>query len=121
MEYTIGKAAEVVGLSSYTLRYYENIGLLPEVKRNHKGIRIYKDSDIFWIDLIKCLKDTGMSIAEIQYIVELSLKGEDTIPERKEILRNHKINLEKQMEDLKVSMSKIDKKLEWYEGKDNKC
>lgn len=49
------------------------------VKRNDKGIRVYEDSDIFWIDLIKCLKDTGMTIAEIQYIVELSLKGDDTI------------------------------------------
>lgn len=121
MEYTISKAAETVGLSSYTLRYYEKIGLLPEVKRNENGIRIYKDSDIFWIDLIKCLKDTGMTIAEIQYIVELSLKGEDTIPTRKEILRNHKANLEKQMEALKVSMSKIDKKLEWYDDKSVEC
>lgn len=92
MEYTSGKAAEVVGLSTYTLRYYEDIGLLAEVKRNAKGIRVYKDSDIFWIDLIKCLKNTGMNIDEIQYIVELSLKGEDTIPERKEILKNHKAN-----------------------------
>ena len=121
MEYTISKAAEVVGLSSYTLRYYEKIGLLPEVKRNDKGIRIYNESDIFWIDLIKCLKDTGMTIGGIQYIVELSLRGEDTISKRKEILKNHKINLQKQIQNLELSMSKIDKKLDWYDGKGNGC
>lgn len=121
MEYTIGKAAEVVGLSSYTLRYYEKIGLLPLVKRNDKGIRVYEDSDIFWIDLIKCLKDTGMTIAEIQYIVELSLKGDDTVNERKEILKNHKRSLENEMDKLKISMGKIDKKLDWYDGKGNGC
>jgi len=121
MEYTISKASEIVGLSSYTLRYYEKEGLLPGIKRNENGIRIYKDSDIFWIELIKCLKDTGMPISEIHRIVELSLRGEHTIPERKEILRDHKKKLEEQMEQLKICSNKIDRKIEWYNGKIDNC
>ncbi|MEG1255935.1 MerR family transcriptional regulator [Clostridium sp.] len=121
MEYTISKAAEIVGVSSYTLRYYEKEGLLPYIERNESGIRVYKDSDIFWIELIKCLKDTGMSISEIHRIVELSLEGEHTIPERKEILKEHKKKLEEQMEQLRVCSNKIDKKIDWYNGKQDNC
>ncbi|MGL5379874.1 MerR family transcriptional regulator [Clostridium sp.] len=121
MEYSIGKAAEAVGLSTYTLRYYEKEGLLPEVKRNSNGVRVYDDSDIFWIDLIKCLKDTGMSMTEIKSIVELSLKGDSTINDRREILVNHKKTVELKIEELNKSIEKINKKLDWYDGKESSC
>lgn len=121
MDYTISKVAERTGLSSYTLRYYEKEGLLPEVKRNEKGIRMYGEEDIFWIELVKCLKDTGMSIAEIKHIIELSLEGDHTIEDRKNILLNHKVQLEEQIKGLQHCMDQIDKKLEWYEGKAKGC
>lgn len=121
MEYTISKVAERVGISTYTLRYYEKEGLLPEVKRNEKGIRIYDESDIVWIDLVKCLKETGMPIADIHTIVKLSLKGDQTIPTRKEILKKHKTQVQKQIEELNTYMKKIDYKIQWYEGKESSC
>ncbi|MGL4738614.1 MAG: MerR family transcriptional regulator [Cellulosilyticaceae bacterium] len=118
---TIGKVAERVGLSAHTLRYYEKEGLLPHVKKNEQGIRSYEEDDIIWIELIKCLKETGMSIGEIQQIVTLSLAGEGTIPERKTILENHKVKLQEQMAALHRSIAKIDKKLDWYNGKNTDC
>ncbi|WP_053986252.1 MerR family transcriptional regulator [Niameybacter massiliensis] len=121
MAYTIGKVAERVGLSTYTLRYYEKEGLLPGIQKNGQGIRIYQEDDIFWIELIKCLKETGMSIADIHYIVELSMEGEHTIPQRKQILNAHKRQLQEQMEIIQRSVRKIDKKIEWYDGKTKEC
>ncbi|MEG0005592.1 MAG: MerR family transcriptional regulator [Clostridium sp.] len=121
MNYTVGDVAKKVGLSSYTLRYYEKEGLLPNVARSDKGIRVYSDSDITWIELIKCLKSTGMSISEIRSIVELSLEGDGTIPTRKDILLNHRAKLELQIEDLVKCINKIDNKLDWYDGKSTKC
>ncbi|MDA3732147.1 MerR family transcriptional regulator [Niameybacter massiliensis] len=121
MAYTIGKVAERVGLSTYTLRYYEKEGLLPGIQKNGQGIRIYQEDDIFWIELIKCLKETGMSIADIHYIVELSMEGEHTIPQRKQILNAHKRQLQEQMEIIQRSVHKIDKKIEWYDGKTKEC
>jgi len=121
MEYTIGKTSELVGLSSYTLRFYEKEGLIPDVKRNKSGIRIYDDNDIFWIDLVRCLRDTGMPIPEIRSIVKLSLEGKETVLERKEILIQHKEKLLHQLEDIKQCISKIDKKLDWYDGKRKCC
>ena len=52
----------VVGLSSYTLRYYEKIGLLRHVKRSRSGHRVYSDRDVDWVNFIKRLKDTGMPL-----------------------------------------------------------
>ncbi|MGL4344888.1 MAG: MerR family transcriptional regulator [Cellulosilyticaceae bacterium] len=121
MTYTIGKVAGRVGLSTYTLRYYEKEGLLPEVKKNDKGIRLYQESDIVWIELIKCLKETGMSIAEIQNIVSLSIEGNHTIPDRKEILKAHQEKIHQQIAVLQTSLLKIDKKLDWYDGKHIDC
>lgn len=121
MAYTIGEVAKRVGLTTYTLRYYEKEGLLPEVKKDDRGVRVYEDTDLFWIELIKCLKDTGMTIAEIKHIVDLSIEGEHTIPNRKAILYNHKEALEKEIEVLQQSIMKINKKLDWYDGKMGKC
>ncbi|MGL4800245.1 MAG: MerR family transcriptional regulator [Cellulosilyticaceae bacterium] len=121
MKITIGKVAERVGLSTYTLRYYEKEGLLPYIQKDEHGNRYYSEDDIFWIELIKCLKDTGMSIVAIRHIVTLSLEGEHTIPKRKQILMHHKESLEKQMALLQKSMEKIDKKIAWYNGEDVHC
>jgi len=121
MEYTIGQAAETVGLTTYTLRYYEKEGLLSQIQRNKQGIRVFTEADIFWIDIIRCLKDTGMSISDIKHIVDLSRKGEHTIPERKQILKEHKKKIEIQISELQKSSNKIDRKLEWYDGMGNDC
>ncbi|WP_425446518.1 MerR family transcriptional regulator [Dethiothermospora halolimnae] len=117
MEYTIGKAAEAVGLTTYTLRYYEKEGLLPEIKRDKQGIRIFNEKDLSWIGLIRCLRNTGMSISDIKYILDLIREGEHTLPERIEILKSHKKKVQMQMEELQAHIDKIDKTLDWYSDK----
>ncbi len=115
MGYSIGQVAEIVGLTTYTLRYYEKEGLLPQIKRNENGIRVFSEDDIFWIDLVRCLRDTEMQISDIKYIINLSHKGEHTIPERKEILQEHRKKIVMKINELQKYIGKIDKKLEWYE------
>lgn len=92
---TIKEAAERVGLTVHTVRYYEQEGLLPFLKRDRHGKRIFEEPDLQWLGLVTCLRDTGMSIAEMRRIVELSVEGDHTIPARKEILLQHKRALEK--------------------------
>ena len=116
--YTIGKVSERVGLSSYTLRYYEKEGLLPNVQKDTKGNRLFTESDITWVELVKCLKDTGMPIASIRHIVELSQEGDHTIPMRKEILLRHREAVEEQIRNLEKSRLKIDNKIAWYDNQE---
>ena len=50
------KTKEVVALmniSQDTLRYYEKVGVIPPVNRDENGYRIYNDSDLNWIYLVK--------------------------------------------------------------------
>ncbi len=56
MGYTISQAAARSGLSAYTLRYYDKLGLLPFVNRDHAGNRDFKESDFNWLAIITCLK-----------------------------------------------------------------
>ena len=53
---TIKEVSEKTGISIDNLRYYERIGLLPEVPRNSSGIRNYDENSLGWIEFIICFK-----------------------------------------------------------------
>lgn len=67
--YTIRQAAEHIGVSVDTLRFYDKQGLLPFVGRGDNGYRVFTEDDFSWLDLIACLKATGMEIREIREFV----------------------------------------------------
>ncbi|MDX8335813.1 MerR family transcriptional regulator [Candidatus Cetobacterium colombiensis] len=119
--YTIKDVSEIVGLSSYTLRYYDKCGLMPYVARKKNGIRSFSQDDIFWIEIIKCLKKTGMTIEDIKTIVDLSLEGDHTKEERKQILLEHRKKILEQIEDLNNNLKKLDSKIAWYENNSISC
>ena len=86
MNYSMKEACEMTGLTYDTLKYYCNEGLVPNVKRDKNNYRIFNDKDITWINSLSCLKKCGMSIHEMREYLNLCLKGESSIPKRKEIL-----------------------------------
>jgi DNA-binding transcriptional MerR regulator len=114
MNYTIKQVSQRTNLSDHTLRYYDREGLMPLLKRSASGIRNYSENDICWIELINCLKNSGMSLGEIKEFMNLCLKGEETCEERKEILQKHKENILSQIERLNNSLGIIDYKLDHY-------
>lgn len=56
MTYTIGEMAKLLKIPASTLRYYDKKGLLPFVKRDKNGLRLFKDEDYEWLQIINCLK-----------------------------------------------------------------
>lgn len=117
MYYTIKQISEKTNLKPSVLRYYEKEGLLPSVNRSVKGIRRYSESDLEWIGLICCLKNTGMSIKQIKEFVALSMEGEQTLKQRCDMLQEHKKNVEKQIEEMKEHLKKVQWKIEYYTKK----
>lgn len=115
MEYTISQAAEHFGITAHTLRFYDKEGLLPFVDRGVGGKRIFKDRDLGWLQIIECLKDTGMPIKEIRAYLELCMKGDKTLQRRLEIMREHKKFMQEKLELIRRHMKKIDYKLWYYE------
>jgi DNA-binding transcriptional MerR regulator len=111
--YTISEIAQKMGLTAYTLRYYDKEGLLPFVERSEGGIRKFTDEDLEWLAVINCLKETGMSVKEIKQFIEWCLDGEKTFKKRLNLFLEQKKKVEEQMAVLNKHMEKINYKI-WY-------
>ena len=110
--YSMKEACKLTDMTYETLKFYCNEGLVPNVKRDKRNCRIFDDHDIKWIQSLNCLKNCGMSIAEMKEYLALCLKGESSIPERKIIL-NHK------KEALLQSINKLQQAVEYIDWKQN--
>ncbi len=69
-DYRIGDVAETLGMSVDTLRYYERIGLLPDVSRTESGIRRYDEDDLARLRFIKRAQMMNFSLSEIGALLE---------------------------------------------------
>ncbi|HFK1449089.1 MerR family transcriptional regulator [Bacillus cereus group sp. MYBK245-2] len=112
--YTIQQIAELTNLSTHTLRYYEKIGLLKNIKRNESGYRVYCEVDLAWIEFLIRLRETGMSIQEMIEFSNLRVMGDITATERRILLENHKENVLDHMEQLQKHLRKIEEKIIYY-------
>ena len=98
-----------------TLKYYCNEGLIPNVKRDKNNHRIFDERDVKWIKDLICLKKCDMSIEEMKIYLDLCLKGEPTIPKRKEMLAKKQDSLRQAVKELEESISYIDWKQNFYD------
>lgn len=114
--YSIGEVAAKTGLSTYTLRFYEKEGLLPNIRKNSAGLRRFSEDDLGWLYILDCLKSTGLPLKEIRHYFELIKRGDETLAERLQIFENQKIRLEKQIEILQNNMEKINFKIKYYQA-----
>ena len=112
---TIKEVSEKTGISIDNLRYYERIGLLPEVPRNSSGIRNYDENSLGWIEFIICFKKGGMPLESIKTYIKYYIEGDSRKSDRKEILVKYKENLEKKIIELNESLDLINYKLETYD------
>jgi len=111
--YSIKQVSEKTGLTEDAIRYYEKIGLLPYVKRKQNGHRIYDEEDIEIMELIICLKKTGMSLNEMKNILQYPVKDKlSSVPELKRTLLEYKEKVMTQIQDLQRIVEFIDAKLE---------
>ncbi|UMZ72914.1 MerR family transcriptional regulator [Natranaerofaba carboxydovora] len=72
--YLISEASEISKLPSKTIRYYEDIGLIPSPQRSKSGYRVFTKEDIRRLKLIKKAKYLGISLEEIKEIVDLAFE-----------------------------------------------
>ena len=111
----ISEAAEKSGLTAVTLRYYERIGLIPPFTRGNGGVRLYQESDLGWINFIKCMRNAGLSIESLIEYTALFDKGTETVVARKEILIEEQKKMEERYNELGKTLEILNKKIEHYE------
>ena len=115
MTYTVGQMAKMLGLAGSTLRYYDKEGLLPFVERSSGGIRMFREKDYEWLQIIECLKKAGMSIKDIKKYIVLLQQGDSTIQERLELFQHQRTVLLEQMASLQQTLNTLDYKCWYYE------
>ncbi len=72
----IGELAAHFGLNPKTIRYYEEIGLLPRADRSDSGYRLYDEQDVERLGFIRRAKTLGLSLDEIRDILSVQAEGE---------------------------------------------
>lgn len=115
-QYKIGEFAKLVGLSTYTLRYYEDQGLIMP-QRDAAGVRFYTLEDVKWVGFILHLKGTGMRITELKQYVALRAQGDVTIEARKALLQKTKAQAEAELAERQANLQILTRKIDWYDGK----
>ena len=111
--YTPAEAAARSGFSIDTLRYYEREGILPAVSRTAGGHRAYTDTELGLLEVLKCLRETGMPVERLRRYGQLCLR-DDTVPERIALLEEHAATVERQLADVLAQQRRLAEKLEWY-------
>ena len=113
--YSIGEVAKRTGMTTHTLRYYEKEGLLPVIHKNSSGARRFNEHDMECLEVLECLKSTGLPLKEIKLYMDLRQKGDTTLNERLQIFIRQKKRLEDQILVLNESMDKINFKIKFFE------
>ena len=111
---TIAEVSKKVNLSADTLRYYERIGLIPEVNRTESGIRNYTEEDLGWIEFSKCMRNAGMSIEALIEYIKLYKKGDVTLEARKQLLISQKDVIKERLEEIQNTFDRINYKIKNY-------
>lgn len=115
MLYTVGEMAKLLGVAASTLRYYDQEGLLPFVERSSNGMRVFKDSDYEWLQIIECLKKTGMPLKDIRRFVEMAMQGDETIEPRLALIKQQREAVKAQLAQLQQTLDTLDFKCWYYE------
>jgi DNA-binding transcriptional MerR regulator len=113
---TIPEVAERTGLSPDALRYYEKAGLISPIGRSAGGQRRYAAVDLAWIEFLLRLRDTGMSIADMQQFADLRRQGDTTVADRLALLRDHRARLAGRIRQMQTSGLALDHKIDYYEN-----
>ncbi len=115
MLYTVGEMAKRLGIAPSTLRYYDKEGLLPFVERSSGGMRMFRDSDYEWLQIIECLKKTGMHLKDIREFVYMAMQGDETIEPRLELIKAQREAVKRQIAELQDTLDTLEFKCWYYE------
>lgn len=115
MLYTVGEMAKELGIPASTLRYYDQEGLLPFVKRSGSGMRMFTDADYETLMVIGYLKKSGLSIKEIKAFISMAAQGDASIEDRLTLFRGRRTAVQKQIRELQETLSLLEYKCWYYE------
>ncbi len=111
----IKEAAEKVGVSADTIRYYEKLGLLTRIDRTAGGIRDINERTLARINYIKNMRRAGLSIESLKTYIQLVDDGENHQKAQLELLAQQRDFLIEKRDDLNAAIDHLTFKIEHYD------
>lgn len=112
--YTVKEIAKLLNMSEHSVRYYCDLGLVPPLKRNKNGNRIFDEDCKNWLIGVRNLRSSGMSIKAVQEYVKLCLEGDCTVEKRYDIIMEQKCQLDKKLKELHEQYEYLQTKSKMY-------
>ena len=112
---TIKQVCRQYGLTPDTLRYYEKIGVIPEVHRTASGIRDYDETAIGWVENAVCMRSAGVPVESIIEYVRLYQAGDTTLQARRDLLKDVHTSLLKQRQQMDAAIDRLSFKIRRYD------
>lgn len=112
MTYSIKEIADMMNVTTATIRYWDSEGLLPYVNKVN-GRRVFEDKDFKWLRVLNCMKNINMPIKKIKEYVELVKQGDNTLQARYELILEQKQFIQNQINNLNLCLKEFEYK-EWY-------
>jgi DNA-binding transcriptional MerR regulator len=114
--WSVSEAAERVGLTTHTLRWYEQEGLVEPVGRDSAGRRRYTQEDLDRLHMLTCLRRTGMPVRDMRRYAELARQGDATLVARLALFQEHRERVLARIAELQEDLKYIEYKIDWYAG-----
>ncbi|AEV84930.1 MerR family transcriptional regulator [Actinoplanes sp. SE50] len=114
-QWDIATTADHIGVSPHTLRYYERAGLIT-VPRNGAGHRVYDAACVRRLVFLTRMRTSGMPISDLRHYVTLVDRGEDTVPDRLDLLLEHRDTLRAQLTQIQLALAATEYKIATYGG-----
>ncbi|MET7820359.1 MerR family transcriptional regulator [Micromonospora zamorensis] len=112
---TIAEVADLLDLTPHTLRYYERAGLV-EVARDGHGHRVYDAAAVRRLVFLTRMRLSGMPMRDLQHYIALVDAGQDTVPERLDMLLEHRDIIRRRIRELTLSLAATEYKIATYGG-----
>ncbi|HLZ58216.1 MAG TPA: MerR family transcriptional regulator [Ktedonosporobacter sp.] len=117
LHFTLQEVVERSGLSEHTLRYYERIGLLDQVKRDSSsGHRRYTAEDVQNIEVLACLRTTGMSIDDMRTYFVLLKDGRAAADQQLALFEGQKKALEQELAQKQEHLRYLEQKVAFWKA-----
>ena len=112
---TIKEVCEKYDITPDTLRYYERVGVIPEVHRTKGGIRDFTDEDIAWVENAICMRSAGVPVEMLIEYVRLYQEGDGTFQARRDVLAEAREEIQKQLDKYQATMDRLNYKISRYD------
>ena len=101
--FTIQHMAARSGLSEYTLRYYEKIGLIEPIPRDESsGHRCYSAETAQRVEALACLRASGLSLDDMRRYLRLRERGDEAAAEQKALFAAHAEKVAEEIRQLQI-------------------